>query len=71
LVGGGWALSASFSAARSLVPGFENTYSVGGGLTRLGSRGAFAVNATIGLTETAPDLTIAVSWRVAVAGARP
>lgn len=68
LVGHGWAVSASFSAARSIVPGFEDSYSAAAGLTRLGSRGALSVNASIGLSETAADFALGVNWRVRVVG---
>lgn len=66
-----WGLSGWASGWRSVVEGFDDGYSVGAGLTRLGSRGALGVHASVGLTETAPDFTLGIDWRARLFSAGP
>jgi len=62
----GWGGTASVSAARSVIEGFADSYSLGLGLTRVGRRGTVSLNVSVGLSETTPDATASLSWRVAV-----
>jgi hypothetical protein len=62
----GWGGTASVSGARSVIEGFADSYSLGLGLTRVGRRGTVSLNVSVGLSETTPDATASLSWRVAV-----
>jgi hypothetical protein len=59
----GWGGSVTLSGGRSVIEGFDPTYSVGFALTRITGRGAFGINASAGLTETTPDFTVGLTWR--------
>lgn len=69
MFGGGWAWSLTGSAARSVVAEFDDSYSIGAGVTHADRLGSFGVTAMIGLTESTADFTIGISWRRAL-GAR-
>lgn len=59
---GGWGFSASVMGASPVIAGFSSSVSLNAGILRLGPRGNIGVNAGVGLTETAPDLTIGLIW---------
>jgi hypothetical protein len=60
----GWGASGWVSGSRSPIEGFEDTYSLGVGVTRVGSRGALGLTVSVGLSETAADFSMGVNWRV-------
>jgi hypothetical protein len=62
----GWGVSASASGARSIVAGFEGPYTLGGGVAYLSRRGLISLEVAAGLSETAPDVSVALSWRVGI-----
>jgi len=61
---GGWALGVSASAATAVVAGYPNAYQIGASVNRVGRGGTFGVNVAVGLTETTPDLTVGLNWRI-------
>lgn len=63
LLGSG-AVMASLSAGTSWLEGFDPPVSVSVGWTRFGAPGSWGINAGAGLTETAADFTVGVSWSV-------
>jgi hypothetical protein len=64
LTRGGWGLSASVMGASPVIAGFSSSVSLNLGVLRLRSRGGMGVNAGIGLTETAPDFTVGLTWHL-------
>lgn len=64
----GWGGSLSVSGAQSVVEGFENAYSIGAGLIRVGSRGSIGANVSFGLTETTPTVSAGIIWRLTLLG---
>jgi hypothetical protein len=60
----GWGFSASAFRASPVIDGFPSSASAGAGIVHMGARGSVGLNATVGLTETAPDVMIGLSWRV-------
>jgi len=66
LWGGGVGSSLSGMYARSVVEGFEDAISIVAGVNRLWNRGALGLTGSIGLTETVPDFSIGLTWRIAL-----
>jgi hypothetical protein len=64
LANGGWGLAAGLSGATPTIPGFAPSVSVTASVLRPGRVGSVGLLATIGLTETAPDVSAAITWRV-------
>ena len=61
---GRWGLGVVASGATSAVPGYEAPALIGMSLSRATRRGGWGITASAGLTETAPELLVGVSWRV-------
>jgi hypothetical protein len=61
---GEWALGVVASGGTTAVPGYEAPALIGMSLSHVTARGGWGVTASAGLTETAPDLFVGVSWRV-------
>jgi len=61
---GGWGLGINASAASTVIAGYPNAYQVGLNVSRVGRGGTFGVNLALGLTDTTPDLTVGLIWRV-------
>lgn len=59
-----WSIGVVASGATSALPGYDAPAQLGVSLARTGARGGWGVTASAGLTETAPDLSVAVSWRI-------
>jgi len=59
---GGWGGSVVGSAATSVVEGFDGPVSVGAALTRVASGTSWSLLALAGVTETAADLAVGLSW---------
>jgi hypothetical protein len=53
-----------FSAGTSALTGYDPPVSVGAGLHRVTTHGSWTVLGIVGLTETAPDLTLSALWSV-------
>lgn len=66
LLGKGWGGSLSVTGSTSVIEAFENAYSAGVALTRMGSRGALGLTASVGFTETTPDFTLGLNWRLGI-----
>lgn len=64
LAGRGWGTSIGLSGATPTIAGFAPSVSVTAGLLRLQKTGSLGLLGTVGLTETAPDVSVALSWRV-------
>ena len=64
LANSGWGFSAGVSGATPTIPGFAPSVSVTASLLRPGRAGSVGLLATVGLTETAPDVSAALTWRV-------
>jgi hypothetical protein len=60
----GWGATFAFSAGTSALRGYEAPVTVGASLHRLATRMLWGVTATVGLTETVPDLSVSASWRL-------
>lgn len=66
LLGSGGAVLASLSGGSSALEGFDPPVSVTVGWSRFGTPGGWGINAGVGLTETAADFTVGMSWWVDV-----
>jgi hypothetical protein len=62
--GRSWLASASLSGSRSTVAGYEAPWWASLLVSRAGARGILGLTASVGLTDTAPDVTVGVVWRV-------
>lgn len=64
----GWAASVSASGASAVIEGFDHSYSVAVGVSRVRSRATMGLLVAAGLSETAPDVLIGLNWRLTLAG---
>lgn len=65
LAGGGWGLSAGISGATPAIAGFPTSVSGTFSLLRLAGRGgSVGLLGSVGLTDTAPDVSVSVTWRL-------
>lgn len=65
LAGGKFALLASFSGYTRIIAEVEPPSVVGLGLSyRIDSKKSFMVNSTFGLTESTPDFSVSLGWRI-------
>jgi hypothetical protein len=65
LDGGRWAMLASVSGWSSIIDGADPPVQVGVGVSRLFARSrSVAITAGVGVTETAPDFTVSLGWRL-------
>lgn len=62
----GWGGSALVSGARSVVAGFADAYTAGVAISRVGRRATMSVNLMRGFTETTPEFSIGLSWRIGI-----
>ena len=64
LAGRNWGTSVGVSGATPTIVGFAPSVSVTAGVLRIGGAGgSLGVLATMGLTETAPDVSVSLTWR--------
>ncbi len=63
----GWGGLLSLSGATSAIPEFAAPAYAGATITRVSGAGTVGLHASVGLTESAPDFTLGVSWRVGLA----
>ena len=63
-LGSGWGAIASLAGGSSALPGFDPPVTVGGAISHLGARTGWGVHAALGLTETAPDVSVGLTWTV-------
>ena len=66
LTGGGLGLSAGVSGATAAIDGFAPSVSAVAGVLKLAGMGSLGVLGTVGLTETAPDVSVSLTWRVSL-----
>lgn len=59
---GGWIVSIHGYASTPTLPGYDAPVSIGAGLVRSKVSGSWGVRTSVGLTETAPDVTAGVTW---------
>jgi len=64
LTGGGLGLSAGVSGATAAIDGFTPSVSAVASVLKLAGMGSFGLLGTVGLTETAPDVSVSLTWRV-------
>jgi len=65
LAGRGWGLSAGVSGATPAIAGFPTSVSGTFSLLRLAGRGgSVGLLGSVGLTDTAPDVSVSVTWRL-------
>lgn len=62
----GWGISSGVFGSQSMIEGFAAPVSIGAGLMRGGGKGSLGFTVSVGVTETAPDLSIAASWRLSL-----
>lgn len=65
---GGWGGGLSVSASTSALETYAGPAWVGAHLVRNSERGGWGLNAALGLTETTPDVSVGLTWRVRLAG---
>jgi hypothetical protein len=65
--GRSWLASASVSGGRSTVAGYPAPWWASCLVSRAGARGIFGLTASLGLSDTAPDVTVGIVWRVRLA----
>jgi hypothetical protein len=63
----GWGGLLSLSGATSAISEFAAPAYAGATITRVRGAGTVGLHASVGLTESAPDFTLGVSWRVGLA----
>jgi hypothetical protein len=59
-----WGVSLLVTGGTSVLPGHRGPVSVGAALAQLGNGRLWGLFASLGLTETAPDLSIGATWRI-------
>jgi len=59
-----WGASVFVTGGSSALRGYEAPVSLGATITRLDRGRLWGLTATVGFTETVPDLSIGVSWRI-------
>ena len=64
LSGGRWGATVLVSGGTAVLEGFDGPASIGAGVHRLAGASSWSVLSTVGLTETAPDLTVGLLWSV-------
>ena len=64
LFGTSWGGMASAAAATSSLDGFAGPASIGGALTRFAGESAWGLGLSLGLSETSPDVSGGVTWRI-------
>jgi hypothetical protein len=60
----GWGASLGVSGGSSALPGYAAPVSVSAAFHRLSAATLWGVTATVGLTETVPEVAVSASWRV-------
>ena len=63
-----WSASASLSGGRSAVPGYAHPWWTTLLVSRVFPRGIWGLSASFGLTDTAPDITLALLFRLKAKG---
>ncbi|HXI20394.1 MAG TPA: hypothetical protein VNH46_04880, partial [Gemmatimonadales bacterium] len=63
---GGWGGYVFGRGSTTALAGFDGPLQVGAGLSRFGGRGGVGLEAAAGLSETAPDLSLGLFWRVRI-----
>jgi hypothetical protein len=60
----GWGGGISLSAGTSSLYGYNGPIWVGGSIARLSRRGSWGIGGAVGLSETTPDFTVSLTWKV-------
>lgn len=68
--GGGLGGGLSVSAGTSALETYPGPASIGAHLVRHSDGGGWGLNAAVGLTETTPDVSVGITWRVRLAAGR-
>lgn len=61
-----WLVGIVANGATSALPGWQAPAQLGLSLARIGTRTAWGLTAAAGLTDTAPDLALGLSWRLRI-----
>lgn len=64
--GGAWMASVSCSGGRSTVPAYDDPWWFSVLVSRVFARGIWGLTASVGVTDTAPDFTLGLIWRLRV-----
>lgn len=64
----GWASSVGLTAGTAAIDGFDGPAWVRAAFSRRTAGAGWEVSASVGLTDTAPDVSVGLSWRVRLAG---
>jgi hypothetical protein len=64
LFGASWGGSVFVTAGSAALPGYDAPLMVGASLTRLGDTRSWGLMGAVGLTDTVPEFTVGVTWRV-------
>ena len=59
-----WGGEISLSAGTSSLDGYNGPIWVGGSIARVSRRGSWAMGGAVGLSETTPDFTVSLTWKV-------
>jgi len=59
-----WGVEINLSAGTSSLDGYNGPIWVGGSIARVSRRGSWAMGGTVGLSETTPDFTVSLTWKV-------
>ena len=63
---GEWLMTAAGSAGTATLPGFEPPISVSASVGRLGGSALWSLTASVGVTETVADFSLAAGWRISL-----
>ncbi len=66
----GWGVSGSLATATAVIDGYPSSTSLSGGILRVARRQSVGLTIGVGLTDTAPDLMIGLTWRLQLTGRR-
>lgn len=64
LFGSRWGAMVSATAATAPIEGFPGPAAIGGGVTRFWGGSAVGLNLAVGLTQTSPDVSGGLTWRI-------
>ena len=67
---GGWGVGFSLSGSTTALEGYDGPAWIAGHLQRVSDRGGWGLSAAVGLTETTPDVSVGLTWRVCLVAGR-
>lgn len=64
LLGSNWGMMLMGAVSTTSIDGFPGPASIGTGITRFAGRSAWGVNLSVGLSDTSPDVSGGITWRI-------